>query len=162
MPNYNPSFMQVAADYRLGLRVDRATDSLPATTDEALFNIVGGRVLVTRIIGEVTTAIQNQANATKLKHNPTGTGSDVDLCATLNIANDAIGTYYSITGVLADALNSTSLWAIVPADAIAAQGLVLGPGDIELDCAATNTGSVKWSVWYVPLDDGAYIASTAV
>ena len=162
MPTYTPQYMEVVADYRLGLRVDRATDTLPATADEALFNIVGGRVLVTNIIGEVTTAIQNQANATKLKHNPTGTGADVDLCATLDIAADALGTYYSITGVVATALKSTTLWAVLPADTIPAQGLALGPGDIELDCAATNTGSVKWSVWYIPLDAGAYIQATAV
>jgi hypothetical protein len=31
--------------------------------------------------------------------------------------------------------------------------IVLKPGDIELSCAATNTGSVKWSLYWAPLDD---------
>jgi len=158
MPVYNEDLKQAAADFRLGLRVDRDTDTLPAGTDEALFTITG-RVLITNILGEVTTVIETQANNTKLKHNPTGTGSDVDLCAVLDITADAVGTYYSITGVLATAMKSTTLWLVAPADTIGAQGLVLGPGDIELDCAATNTGSVKWSVWYIPLSAGANIVA---
>jgi hypothetical protein len=35
--------------------------------------------------------------------------------------------------------------------------MVVAAGTIDLDCAASNTGSVKWSIWYVPLDDGAYV-----
>ena len=37
----------------LGFRVDRATASLPQTTDDALFTISGGRVQITQIVGEV-------------------------------------------------------------------------------------------------------------
>ena len=38
----------------LGLRVDRATATLPQTTAAAIFNVLVGRVAVTQIIGEVT------------------------------------------------------------------------------------------------------------
>ena len=62
----------------LGLKVDRATSSLPATTDLTIFNVTGGRVIVTSILGEVTTVIQAQACAIKLKSVPT-TGTAVDL-----------------------------------------------------------------------------------
>lgn len=158
MPSYNPSYLQVAADYRLGLRVDRATAALPQTAAAAIFTLTG-RVLVTSIIGEVTTVIQTQANNTKLVHNPSGTGADVDLCAVLDISADAVGTYYSIVGVVATALKSTTLWIVLPADNLPAQGLILGPGTIDLSCAASNTGSVKWTIFYVPLDDGANIAT---
>lgn len=129
---------------------ERASAALPQSTDQALFRITG-YVRVKSIIGVVTTAIQNQANNTKLKHNPSGTGGDVDLCAVLDIANDAVGQVYSITGALADALKSTTLWLVVPTDNIAAQGLILGPGDIELDCAASNTGAVRWIVEWEPV-----------
>lgn len=129
---------------------ERATQALPESTDEALFRITGYIRLI-GIFGIVTTVIQNQANDTKLKHNPSGTGSDVDLCAVLNIANDAVGTVYSIVGVLATAMKSTSLWLVAPADSIPWPGMLLGPGDIELDCAATNTGSVKWIAEWTPV-----------
>lgn len=137
----------------------RATAALPAGVDGALFRISGGPIRVKGIYGEVTTIIQNQANDTKLKHNPSGTGSDVDLCAVLNIANDAVGTVYSITGTLATAMKSTSLWLVAPADDIAGPGLTLFPGDIELDCAATNTGSVKWYLIYERLSPEAVVVA---
>jgi hypothetical protein len=31
----------------------------------------------------------------------------------------------------------------------------LAIGTLNLSCAASSTGSIKWSVWYVPVDDGA-------
>jgi hypothetical protein len=139
---------------------ERATDTLPQTADEGLFSITGGKVRILSIIGEVTVAIGAVANATKLKHNPDGTGADVDLCATLDITGDAVGQVYSIVGVLATAMKSTTLWAVVPADSIPAPGLVLGPGDIELDCAGSSgTGSVKWTVEWEPVDSGAVLVS---
>lgn len=138
--------------------LERPTAALPQTADVALFRITGGKIRVRGIYGEVTTAIQNQANNTKLKHNPSNSGADVDLCAVLNIANDAVGQIYSITGTLATAMKSTTENLVVPADDIAAPGLVLGPGDIELDCAASNTGSVKWTLVYEAIDAGANVA----
>ena len=137
----------------------RESDTLPQTTDEALFSITGGKVRIISIVGEVTTVIQNQANNTKLKHNPDGTGSDVDLCAVLSIANDAVRTLYSITGTLATAMKSTTLGVVAPADNIAYPGLILDAGDIELDCAASNTGEIKWTINWVPVDPGANIAA---
>lgn len=139
---------------------ERATAALPQTADGALFRIAGGKVRIKSIVGEVTTVIQNQANNTKLKFNPSGTGSDIDLCAVLDIANDAVGTHYTITGTLATAMKgTTNLFLTVPAEDLAPPGLVLGPGDIELDCAASNTGSVKWTVEYELVDSGATLVA---
>lgn len=141
----------------LGTRVDRATDTLPQSGDEALFAITGGRVLLTLIVGEVTTVMGATANNTKLKFNPSATGSDVDLCAVLATEDDAVGTLYSITGDFSDALKDGVL--ALETDALPERPIVLSEGAIELDCAANNTGSVAWSLWYVPLDDGASIAA---
>jgi hypothetical protein len=144
---------------RINQIVERATAALPQTADAALFRITGGKIRVLGIYGEVTTVIQTQADNTKIKFNPLGTGSDVDLCAVLDISADAVGTLYSITGTVATAMKSTTLWVVLPADDIAAPGLVLSPGDIELDCAASNTGSVKWTLVYENIDVGANVAA---
>lgn len=141
-----------------GILVSRATAALPASTDEALFTISGGRIFLLGILGEVTTVIQTQACNTKLKLNPTATGSDVDLCAVLDITADAVGTYYTITGTFATAMQGATVHCAA-ANTMLPQPLLLGAGDIELDCAATNTGSVKWDLWYVPLDNGASVAA---
>lgn len=139
----------------LGIKVDRATAALPQTTDDALFTITGGRVVIKALVGEVTTVIQTQANNTKLKFNPTATGADQDLCAVLDISADAVGELYTISGTVGDAMRSDLLIG----NGVLQDPLVLSEGDIELDCAASNTGSVSWTLVYVPLDDGASVAA---
>jgi len=136
----------------LGQRVDRAAAALPQTAAHALFTVSGGRVKITSLIGEVTTEIQNQANNTKLVANPT-VGGTLDLCAVLDIAADAVGTLYGISGILADAmLDGIAIEAM-------SQGVIVKPGTIDLDCAANNTGEVKWTLHYVPVDAGATVAA---
>lgn len=152
MPHYNQSARQSIADINLGMRVDKVTATLPAGVAGALFNVIGGRVAVMGILGEVTTVIQTQANNTKLVANPT-VGTSVDLCTVLDISADEVGCLYGITGNVGDALVGVNAgYAPLPE-----QPLVVAPGTIDLNCAATNTGSAKWSIWYVPVDDGAYI-----
>jgi hypothetical protein len=140
-----------------GTKVSRATAALPATTAAAIFTITGGKVLVTAIYGEVTTVIQTQANNTQLTYDPTDAGATQDLCADLDISADAVGTMYSITGTPATAMQDGLNF--LSSNKVLAQPLILKPGSILLDCAATNTGSVKWDLWYVPLDTGAAVAA---
>lgn len=139
----------------IGERVDRPTENLPQGTDTALFTITGGRVAVMLVVGEVTTVIQTQANNTKLKFNPTATGADQDLCAVLNISADPVGELYTIDGVVSNAMRSDLL---IGSGGLVANPLILSEGDIELDCAASNTGQVQWSIWYIPLDQDAKVA----
>lgn len=141
----------------LGRVVERATAALPQSTASALFTVSTGRVIVTAIIGEVTTVIQTQADATKLTFDPTDAGATQDLCATLDITADAVGTMYSITGTPATALQDALNF--VPSSKMLAQPIILKPGSVLLDCAASNTGSVKWTLAYWPLDTGASVAA---
>jgi hypothetical protein len=137
-----------------GISVARATAALPQTTQSALFTITGGRILLTNIVGEVTTVIQTQANNTKLVGNPT-TGTDVDLCAVLSITAKEVGTLFGITGLFSDALVGANAGAgVVPRNPV-----VLPVGTLDLSCAASNTGSVKWLITYIPLDTAASVAA---
>lgn len=137
-----------------GQAVERATAALPQTTQSALFNVVGGRIAILGIIGEVTTVIQTQANNTKIVSNPT-TGTDVDLCAVLSITAKEVGTLFGITGTFTDAMVGANAGATVLPD----RPVVVPIGTIDLSCAASNTGSVKWALLYVPIDDGAYVTA---
>lgn len=137
-----------------GTKVDRATAALPQTTQSALFTIAGGRVLLTGIVGEVTTIIQTQANNTKLVANPT-TGTDVDICAVLSITAKEVGTLFGITGLFSDALVGANAGAgVFPRNAV-----ILPVGTLDLSCAASNTGAVKWSLFYIALDNGASVVA---
>jgi len=132
--------------------VERATENLPQGTATPYFEVVG-RCLLTQVVGEVTTVIQTQANNTKLTANPT-VGADVDLCAVNDITADAVGTFYTLTGVLADAMVPTTSGA---AEA-QSTGILVTDGSIDLSCAASNTGATKWTVHYIPLDAGSAIS----
>lgn len=142
------------APTKLGTRVDRATAALPQTTAAAIFTVAGGRVAIHQIVGEVTTVIQTQANNTKLTANPT-TGTSVDICAVLNISADEVGTLYGISGLNSDAMIGINAGA-VPGQT---RDVVVNIGTIDLDCAASNTGAVKWTIFYSPIDDGATVTA---
>ena len=139
------------AAVRLGFRTDRNPANLPQTAAADYFTVVGGRVAVF-FVGEVTTVIQNQANNAKLIHHPT-VGTDMDLCAVLNIANKEVGTLLGITGIPADALLGAG-------QAVRFQNqVVLKPGTVQLSCSASNTGATKWTCYWIPIDEGASVAA---
>lgn len=138
-----------------GILVSRATATLPQTGDDTLFTVSGGRVLLVGLLGEVTTVIETQANATLVKLNPTATGATQDLCGALDITADAVGEMYTISGTVGDTMRSDLLIG----NPILQDPIVLSEGDIDLECAASNTGSVAWDLIYVPLDTGAAVAA---
>jgi len=136
-----------------GEKVERAAAALPQTATGTLFNVVGGRIAVLQILGQVTTEIQDQANNTRLVATPTG-GAPSNLCANLNIADDAIGTMYGVTGTVLDALQDDL--GVMPEQAVP---FIVKEGAIRLVCAAGNTGEVAWTLFYVPIDDGAHVTA---
>ena len=140
----------------LGVKVDRATASLPQTTTATLFTVTTGRIIVTNIVGEVTTAIQAQANAIKLVSTPT-TGTSGDISGTLDINGYEVGALVSLNPIaLSTALSGADAHAaLVPHGA----GLIIPIGAIRLNTAASNTGAMKWSLTYIPFDDGAAVAA---
>lgn len=136
---------------RPGLLVTRPAAALPQSGAAPLFTISGGMVLLIDIVGVVTTVIQTQTNNTKLISNPT-VGTDVDICAALNISADAVGDVYTITGTFSDALVGAGAAA-----AAQAKPVILPAGTLDLSCSASNTGAIRWVLHYLPLEDGATV-----
>ena len=132
-------------------RVHRPAETLPQTTQSAIFN-VHGRIRVKSIKGVVTTVIQTQANDTKFVSDPS-VGADVDLCAVLDITAQAVGTVNNITGTPADAMVATASGAAVDQ----AVDQVVEEGAIDVSCAASNTGEMEYFIEYEPMEDGAYV-----
>jgi ethanolamine ammonia-lyase large subunit len=135
---------------KYGQRVDRATANL--TNALPLFSVLAGRVSVTKIVGEVTTIMETKTINLKLQANPT-TGTTNDMCANLDMTAAEQGTLLTISGTAADALRAGKSGAVVGQ----AAPVEVAIGAIEAVVGATHTGSIKWSLWYVPLDDGAYV-----
>lgn len=133
-----------------GLTVSRAAANLPASTSGNLFS-VSGKVIVTSIVGTVTTAIQAQANAIKLEAFLTSAAAATDMCATVESNGQGVGKLFGITGTPATA--AIFGYAVFQSNEI----IINGPGFIRLNTAATNTGQMSWVLQYIPLDNGAGI-----
>lgn len=150
-PNYNS---------KLGTKVTRAEANIFNGTQTALFTVSGGRVLITHIEIEVTTAaIDAGASNTSLVTNPT-IGTDAAMCAVLDINGDEAGTIYSITGKPGDALVGGSGGG---APSMEINGFIVPEGTIDLLSAAdVGTGGAlgKCELWYIVMDSGASVAST--
>lgn len=143
-----------------GVRVDRATATLPQSTDQAIFTISGGRVLITSLVGEVTTVIGTGTTPDlKIKYNPTAAGSDFDLCTAVSISADAVGQQYYIAGSVASPGALLVGGAVGQANPVFTAPLLLSEGDIEIDIDESVTGSVQWSLTYIPYDDGASVVA---
>lgn len=138
----------------LGEKVSRATAALPATTTGNLFTITGGRVMILQLAGEVTTNIEAQACNVKLSCDP-DEGAAADICANLDVNGKIKGTNFGITGAVGTAMVGASHAYLVAQ----ATPLILPAGVITCTTSATNTGSVKWDVIYIPIDDGAKITA---
>lgn len=135
----------------LGIKVERTAATLPATGNQTIFTVAGGRVLVTGIVGEVTTVMS--ATVTNLKVTAVGTASAVatDMCANALVTSATVGTLFAPTtpGSAAQTGSAVSLnnETVVPA------------GVIRITTDATNTGAMKWLITYVPLDTGASVTA---
>lgn len=135
------------------IKVSRATASLPATTTGTIFNVIGGRVKLKALIGEVTTAIQAQACNLSVNCNPTVGGTAV-IASTVDINADEAGTTYGVEG------DGTALVATSSGYTPGCFGEpVVQEGIISITTSATNTGSVKWDLYYLPLDPTAYVTA---
>lgn len=126
----------------------KATGTLAAST-VPLFTIAGGLVVVTSLVGVVTTAI-TVANSYKLQNNPT-TGTTVDLCAATDL-----GTNDTAVG---DTLGMAGAGGITRGLGIASgEGLVIPVGQIEHVSTGTD-GAITWYCTWFPYNDGATLVA---
>lgn len=151
------SSLQKGSSLRLanyGPKVEKAAATLPQTGNQDLFVVSGGRIIVTGLVGVVTTAVQAQANAAKLVVAPT-VGAAQDLSATAELNGAALGTLIGFTGTPGGASS------LVLGSGAVTKGttFVVNPGVIRLNTAASSTGATRWTLLYIPLDDAAQVVS---
>ena len=139
---------------QFGNRITAPTATLPATatTGKDTFTITGGRIAVIGLIGLVGTVIQTQGCNMKLIAKPT-TGTAADMCAVLAISALEAGTQFGMTGLQSDALYGVSAGLA----RMCKEHQVINIGTIGVYTSATNSGTVKWDLFWVPIDDGARV-----
>lgn len=123
---------------------------------------VHGSVLINLLYGEVTTVV---ATTTTFKfQRETGT---VDMCAATTITSDADGTMYVWSGDAGAILNGTLAAGDAPVVGFAhvAGGpmapVVFGNSGadevIQAVLDGAGTGVIHWTMFYIPLEEGAYV-----
>ncbi len=143
---------------RLGRQVTKAAADLLDGTLQGLFTVAGGRILLTHLEGEVVAAaVDNATSNTQWVSNPT-VGTDLNLCATLDIDNDEVGAVYSLTGEVGTAMTGGSgggaTGMLAP--------IVIPEGVISISSSAdvgTGGATFKTEMWYMILDAGATVTA---
>jgi len=137
-----------------GFKVERAASLTPQTAAFAIFNILVGRVAVIELVGECTVGMGAVADTMTIEGNP-AVGTTVPLCTGLSTANDEVGCLYGIEGDPTIALIGINAGAL-PAQE---RSVILPVGTLDWRTLANNTGQIKWTLFYVPIDDGAYVTA---
>ena len=142
----------------LGTMVPRAAQLIAITATPGLpIYTVTGLILVTGLLGVCTTTHGGVANTMSFEFNPTAaTGANSAITATTDLGTTSVvGDVAVVVGapatgplgghVAVNVLGSTS-----------GKGIVLNDGVIGLVATAAN-GGWRWILFYIPIDDGAYV-----
>jgi hypothetical protein len=144
-----------------GSQVIKKAQTPPNSGSSAtLFTVAGGAVIVTGLLGHVSTALSGTTGAIALGQTPTGGVADTGGIATAGVVGGAVvGTWVSavmLTTGLAGAVQANIL-----AGATVGLGMsfVIGAGIITVTTSvATMTGAIDWYLSYLPLDTGAAVS----
>lgn len=143
----------------LGVRVEK---SLGIAADANIFTTYG-RNYITLLFGQVTTSPGGAATI-KLQ---TETNT-IDLCAATTINTDAIGTMYFLTGEVAVILNGTlntpildvgANYTLMPSAPVIFGRKATADAIQLVETGDDSAGVIRWTLFYVPLDDGSYIVA---
>lgn len=151
--NFSEDTMARIADIRLGCRVDRAAAAV-TTGPVNFFHVTGGNVLLTGFYGEITV---QQAVAQAISINmDVDVGTDTPIASVGADANNFVVGRMCYLPAVAGALTWTAQGGACPLTV--GPPYVLRPGMIAVTSSGSQTtGRMKWSLWYVPIEDGAYV-----
>lgn len=140
--------------FTYGTRNDKAAAVLPATTTATIFTVAGGRLMLTALVGQVTTIMSATATNLKVTSTPT-VGSAVDLCINGAVTSKEVGALVALPAAVASALVVANAGAVTSPPGLS---LIIPAGTIQITTDATNTGAMKWSMLWIPLDDGVTVS----
>lgn len=143
---------------QFGAQVIKGPLTLPASTIGTIATVAGGSVLVTSMLGLVTTVIQTQANNLSIGITPSGGSSaPTGIATTLNVSAMAAGDW--LVPLVSSGVGGALVSSGGPGNAVfLSTPFVVPAGVITWSTSATNTGAVKWYFTYVPLDLGASLS----
>ena len=124
-----------------------------------IITIVGGPIEVVALIGEIMTAVSNNACNLSLTMDPAA-GADTAMCAVVNIQAAVINTWAYITGTIADAMVLAVPGVALPLAIGKDIPLILPPGTVDMTLSnnAPTTGAVTWYMRFKPMASGILVS----
>jgi hypothetical protein len=139
---------------KVGILVERAAATLPATATTTYFTVVGS-VKIIEFYGVVTTVCSGTATNLSCTWTPTS-GTNVTLASALAITSFAAGTLLTVEGDGTALVGTTGITAnLLPVQT----PRLTGGGTITFTTSATNTGATRWVICYVPIESGSYVVA---
>jgi hypothetical protein len=142
--------------YPPGIFVPKAAQNLPQDTTANLYTVSGGSVLVTGMLGIVTTACGSTATTLSLG---VSAGSATTAIATATaVTSSPIGTWLVPEGS-SGGPTALKVGGVVFMNAppYIVNPFLVSAGNITWTTSANDTGQVQWYLWYVPLDFDATV-----
>lgn len=144
-----------------GIAVVKAAQTLPQTATATLYTVTGGAILVTGLIGVVTTVLPASDPVLSLGTAPTvGTAQTSGIATTTVLTSAEAGTLVTVadavglpTGLVVMATAAKGGAVVFPS-----KPFVVSAGTITWTTGASKTGAMKWYLTYLPLDDGAAVS----
>ena len=143
----------------LGIRVNRDPAALGIVQTSNLFTITGAPVYINLLIGEVVTVLETAATTIRLEHiNSVTTGQTGFNSAALNVSAEPAGTIWVFGDLFGTSpLLNTDCYRPVANYLLGSMtgtlGIMAPPGIIRLILAGADstTGTVRWTLFYVPM-----------
>ncbi len=161
LPRFTRTQLTQARIYRTVRRPGLFTDIDGTGAD--LFTITGGPVQIIAIVGHVTTLIGAGACVPDLSFTPTGGGALTALAAAAaSIANDAVNSMYTWSGLLAGQITVGPGIGHLACDADIGfiNPITLCAGVISLvNAVSALSGVIDWYACYLPMADGTLIVA---
>ncbi len=134
-------------------RIPQYISKIATGTDDDLFDVAGGPIIITDFYGVVTTLIGATATTMEITLDADSPWVDYDFSTAVAITSDSVGDRYIFT-----AANESVLTPLAGADGGATslfKGWLCGEGMIEQNASTTdNTGAITWYMTFVPLRSG--------
>jgi hypothetical protein len=158
-----PDFIQGSQLRRLALgsQVINGPFTPPASgSSSTLFTVAGGAVLVTSLLGRVTTALSGTTGAISLGSHPTvGTDEPAGIATAGVVGGAEIGTWVGPVAASTGLAGALTANIVAGNTVYATAPFVVNAGTIEVKTTvATMTGAITWYLTYVPLDTGASVS----
>jgi hypothetical protein len=158
MPIYKQSQLENLQAIDMGIRVDCAAADITIAAFQT-YTIVGGNVLMTGFYGQLVEDVSAHATILSCTHTPTvGTATLIAIAAAgQDIQGYISGRYFYLPvvgGVMAYSATGYCRMDVTP-------NWILRPGVFTLFASADpTTGRARSSMFYVPVDYGAYVTTT--